>query len=293
MSYTGKFDYKYIPEYIYSTKLELLQNRRLNVIPFENKNMLPVIFEGCEQPKTIIMCIKGHFFNGNREFISKQLAYDTLCKYEGLAFIKVTVNTNSGRGVRMLDLKHGIDIRSNEEISKILDNIGCNFVIQERVLPHSPFSKLYPDAVNTLRVITYMTSKEVKKAPIVMRIGQGEGVIDNAHAGGMFIGVKDSGKLLEEAFTESQSRYINHPDTGIVFKNYKIPFVPQIRETAITLHKSIPMFKFVSCNFTVDENDIVVLIEANLYSQAVWISQMAHGKSMFGNDTAELLQSMK
>lgn len=293
MSYTGKFDCQYIPEYIYSTKLELLQNRRLSVLPFENKNMLSVIFGGCEQPKTIIMCINGRFFNRERKLIPRESAIDTVKKYDGQAFIKVTVDTNSGRGVRMLDLKNGIDIRSNQECSVIMNEMGNDFIIQERVLPHPAFKKLYPDAINTLRIITYISSKGIKTAPIVMRIGQGGGVIDNAHAGGMFIGVTDSGELLAEAYTEYQTRYVKHPDTGVVFKGYKIPCVPQIRQVAITLHERVPMLQFVSWDFTVDEEGKIVLIEANLHSQAVWISQMAHGKSMFGNDTAELLRSIK
>ena len=294
MSYTGKFDCQYIPEYIYSTKLELLQNRRLSVLPFENKNMLPIVFgERCKQPETIIMCIRGRFFTENRELVSRTAAIDIVKKYIGQAFIKVTVDTNSGRGVRMLDLKDGIDVRSHQKCEVIFDEMGGDFVLQKRITPHPAFKKLYPDAINTLRVITYMTSEEIKTAPIVMRIGQGGGVIDNAHAGGMFIGVADSGELLEEAFTEYQKRYVKHPDTGGVFKGYKIPCVPQIREVAIALHERVPMLQFVSWDFTVDEEEKIVLIEANLHSQAVWISQMAHGKSFFGEDTAQMLRIVK
>lgn len=294
MSYTGKFDCQYIPEYIYSTKLELLQNRRLSVLPFENKNMLSIVFgEMCKQPETIIMCIKGHYFDENRKLISKATAIDIVKKYIGQAFIKVTVDTNSGRGVRMLELRDGVDITSHQKCEEIFDETGGDFVLQKRIVPHLAFRKLYPNAINTLRVITYMTSEKIKTAPIVMRIGQGGGVIDNVHAGGMFIGVTDSGELLGEAFTENQTRYVKHPDTGVVFKGYKIPCVPQIREVAITLHERVPMLQFVSWDFTVDEEGKIVLVEANLHSQAVWISQMAHGKSFFGEDTAQMLQSIK
>lgn len=37
--------------------------------------------------------------------------------------------------------------------------------------------------------------------PLALRIGQGGSYLDNAHAGGMFIGVNDLGELNEEAFT--------------------------------------------------------------------------------------------
>lgn len=39
-SYTGKFDAKYIPEYIYSVKIEPKVNNRIKVLPFEDKNLL-------------------------------------------------------------------------------------------------------------------------------------------------------------------------------------------------------------------------------------------------------------
>ena len=239
------------------------------------------------------MCVEGRFFDSNREPISKTAAIDFMNNYTGQVFAKLAVDSNSGRGVSLLDLKKGIDTKSNKEISVIMQEMGKDFVLQKRILPHPAFKKIYPNAINTLRVITYMTKDEIKIAPIVMRIGQGGGVVDNAHAGGMFIGVTNNGELLEEAFTEYQERYTKHPDTGVVFKGYTVPGIPQIRETAIALHKKVPIFQFVSWDFAVDEEGEVVLIEANLHSQAVWISQMAHGKAMFGSDTAWMLKSIR
>ena len=42
--------------------------------------------------------------------------------------------------------------------------------------------------------------------PLALRIGQGGSYLDNAHVGGMFIGVNDLGELNEEAFTEFGKR---------------------------------------------------------------------------------------
>lgn len=296
MSYTGKFDCQYIPEYIFSTKIELRQNRRIDVLPFENKNMLPVIFgEDCfiKQPETLLMRVKGRYFDENRNIISEQTAVEKMTCYEGgefVAFVKVTIDTSSGCGVRMLKMNAGIDQIKNEEIQTIFDKMGQNFVVQKCISPHPIFATLYPKAINTLRVVTYMTHDKIKVAPITMRIGQGGSVVDNAHAGGIFIGVSEDGKLLKEAFTEYQKRYTIHPDTGVVFEGYQIPCVPQIRQVAIKLHEQVPMFQFVSWDFTVDKDGEIVLIEANLHSQAVWLAQIAHGRAMFGADTAEMLQ---
>ena len=127
-----------------------------------------------------------------------------------------------------------------------------------------------------------MLKDDIKTAPISMRIGRGGALVDNAHAGGVFIGVTDDGKLLDTAYTEYQDRYYEHPDTHVVFKNYQLPMIDKVRQAAIELHKNLPNMTFISWDFTIDENNNIVLIERNLHSQTVWFPQMAHGKSFFG-----------
>lgn len=294
-SYTGEFDYKYIPEIIFSTKLEPNSNKRIDVLPFENKNMLSVLFNGLNSvrtPTTYVMCINGRYFDSDRRIISQAKAIEILNEiHNGIfeAVIKITVDTSSGKGVRMLNIVNGIDTLENEPIKSVLDKMGKNFVVQEKIRPHNVFSNLYPKAINTLRVITYIVDDKIIIAPIIMRIGQGGGMVDNAHAGGMFIGVTDDGTLLKEAFTEYQKRYMVHPDTNVVFEGYKLPCVKEIEQIAIRLHQQIPMLGFISWDFTVDDDDNVVLIESNLHSQSIWMSQIAHGKAFFGDNTAKML----
>lgn len=239
------------------------------------------------------MRVKGRYFDGNRNIVSEQNAIEKLTTYNGgefVAFIKVSTDTSSGRGVRMLNMNAGIDQIQSEDLEEVFKKMGQDFIVQEKIIPHPAFAKLYPHAINTLRVVTYLTQNEIKTAPIAMRIGQGGGVIDNAHAGGMFVGVTDDGRLCKEAFTEYQKRYTIHPDTGVAFEGYQIPCVPDIRDAAMKLHERVPMLQFVSWDFTVDADSNIVLIEANLHSQSVWFPQIANGKAMFGNDTAEMLR---
>lgn len=297
-SYTGKFDYKYVPEYIYSTKLELKNNKRINVMPYEDKNMLPVLFSDYEVkiPKTLIMCVKGKFFNKDRNIITKDRAIEILTKlnegqYE--AVIKGTVDTSSGRDVQILSLDNGFDKNSKKDIKEIIETMGKDFVVQEKIEPHKSFAKLYAKSINTLRVITYIIDSEIYVAPVTMRIGQGGGMVDNAHAGGMFIGVSDNGKLLKEAFTEYQNKFEQHPDTKIVFKDYQLPCVDKVKKCAVRLHSKVPMLDFVSWDFTINSDEEIVLIEANMHSQAVWFPQIAHGKAIFGDNTGRILREIK
>lgn len=151
---------------------------------------------------------------------------------------------------------------------------------------------LYSEAVNTFRVITYLWDGEVFHVPLALRIGQGGSYLDNAHAGGMFIGVNDLGELNDVAFTEFGTRYKEHPDTHTTFKGYKLSFVPELIKTAKKLHLNAPQLGIISWDLTVDQNGEFVLIEANTRGQSIWFPQMANGAGAFGKNTAEILKFM-
>lgn len=298
MSYTGNFNYKYFPEILFSTKVEPLTNRRINVLPFEDKNMLPILFLPSEGtalhiPNTYLMRVNGKYFDENRMPIGELAAVQVMAKLKGEYVVKVSKDSSSGRGVRILNLSEGVDSRTGECTEKIFQQMGNNFVVQERIKPHAAFEKLYSKSINTIRVITYQTEEAIKVAPLLIRIGRGGGEVDNAHAGGIFIGVKPNGQLLAEAFSEYQERVFVHPDSGTVFKDYQLPMIPEICEVAKNLHHNLPGLRFVSWDFTVNSDNRIVLIEANLHSQSLWLPQIAHGEPMFGDDTEEILRLIK
>lgn len=295
-SYTGKFDYRYIPEYIFTTKLELLSNKRVSVLPLENKAMLSNFIRGMSDlvriPQTYIMCVQGRYYDSDGNLIDRNSAVEILKEINGgnySAICKKTVDTSSGRDVRLLEIRGGIDQIQSEDIESVLRSMGGDFVIQEKVMAHQAFSNLYAGSINTIRVVSYQASTGYKTAPAIMRIGR-SGYVDNAHAGGMFIGVTNEGVLLKEAFTEYQERFEQHPVSGVRFEGYVLPRMADVIHAAIQMHKNYPSMRFISWDFTVDQDANIVLIEANLHSQTVWFSQIAHGESFFGEDTAEMLQ---
>ena len=171
---------------------------------------------------------------------------------------------------------------------------GC---IQEIIKCHESIKNIYPKSVNTFRIITYIIENEVHYCPIIMRIGCGGSVIDNASAGGIFIALEDDGTLHEYAFTEYCKKFAIHPDTGVVFKDCKIENLEKVIETAKRLQYAIPQAGVINWDFTIDESGDPVLIEANIKndnsSGSIWLPQMAHGKGAFGNDIEKVLKYIK
>ena len=124
-------------------------------------------------------------------------------------------------------------------------------------------------------------------------MGQGNKEVDNIHAGGLFIGVGDDGKLKEKAFTEYQNIYEKHPDTNVKFKDYKISGIDKMIEIAYKCHGRTPHIKLISWDFTIDKNNRITLIEVNLNSQSIWFPQMANGQSAFGDNTEYMLNLLR
>ena len=292
-SYTGNFDEKYFPEFLYIPYFERIMNPKEFVKVFEDKSMVGLLTSGTDiiYPKIYISAVNGIIRDENSDIISLEKAIENInfFKYKKL-FIKPCVDSCSGEGCKVLNLENGIDISSNQNLKDILIEYKGNFLIQECIENHESLKKLHPESINTFRVMTYVWNKKINYCPIILRIGQGKSNVDNAHAGGMFVGVKNDGQFCDTAFTEFQTRYTKHPDSGIIFSEYKIPYMKKIIDSAIKLHSKVPQLGIISWDLTLGKNGEVILIESNIGGGSIWLAQIAHGCGIFEENTASILQ---
>lgn len=291
-AFTGNFDYRYFPELLYIPVFEKFMNYKKGFCQaLSDKNFLTIIAKGIgvKMPETIVSKTAGLLRNSNYEPISYE-AFLTIINNKGDFFVKPSVDSCSGRGCFIINIVDGVDMYSLKNIDEIYHELGNDFVIQERLKCHNSIRKIYLNSVNTFRIISYRWGNEIEHMPIIMRIGQGGSHLDNAHAGGMFIALDDDGTMHKTAFTEFKKEFTEHPDTHLVFEGYKIDLLPNVLDSAIKMHASIPEIGVVNWDFTIDEDGEPILIEANVNGGSIWLSEMAHGCGCFGEKTAEVLQ---
>lgn len=291
-AFTGKFDVNYFPELLFIPEFEHFMNQYKEYsVALSDKNLLPLVVGsvGVKMPKTYVSVTKGVFRDEAYRLISREKAIEIL-KNSGEIFGKPSVDSNSGKGCMLLELSGGFDSISGKSVQEIVDEVGKDFVFQERIKCHDSIKRIYPHSVNTFRIVTYRWKDEILHFPSIMRIGRNGSVVDNAHAGGVFIGVEENGKLKESAFTEFREEYRIHPDTGIVFGEQKIELLPELLDAAKRLHEAVPQVGIVNWDFTIDSEGAPVLIEANIDSGTIWMTEMANGCGAFGEHTAEVLQ---
>ena len=286
-AFTGKFDPAYFPELLYIPEFEYFMNHKRQYCDvFEDKNVLSMISKGVGiKTPNVVASSANSVLRDNRYNVIKLNDVISMMG-DDVWFVKPTVESGSGKGCRLINIH-------DHDFSDTVRSLGSDYVIQERIICSDSIRKLHAESVNTFRVMTYIWGGKIEVAPLVMRIGQGDSVLDNAHAGGMFIAINNDGSLHDTAFTEFRQMFKEHPDSHIVFEGYKINNLDKVIDSAIKIHSAIPQIGVVNWDFTIDQNEDPVLIEANMIFGGIWLFQMAWGCGPFGEKTPEILQWMK
>lgn len=288
-AFTGKFDYRYFPELLYIPEFEkyMNPNNAYNTV-FENKNILPYLAfsNDVKMSKTIASSRNGYLCCGHESGLTLEQLINKLFKIGGLMFVKPSVDSSSGLNCKMLNLK----VIKKDELYSFFKEMGTNYVIQECIECCDDIKKLNPSSVNTFRIITYRWKNDIYHMPSIMRIGVDGKIVDNAHAGGIFIGISDKGILNDKAFTEFGDTFEKHPDSNIVFHNYKINCFEKCLQSAYTMIQSLPEVGVINWDFTIDKDNNPILIEANISGGSIWLTQMANGVGCFEERTGEILK---
>lgn len=109
----------------------------------------------------------------------------------------------------------------------------------------------------------------------------------------MFCAVYDDGTMGDNAVTEFNDQFKEHPDTHLVFSDHRIEHLDKVIDAAKKMHAAIPQIGVVNSDFTINENGQAVLIEANVKNGSIWLPQMAHGVGAFGDKTEDVLRWLR
>ncbi len=285
-AHSGVFNEQYFPDILFFPYFERYMNPNLSYnYVINDKNILPYIAKsvGVSMPKTVVSFSQGIYRDGEGNVLSYQKVVDILHD-NGKLFCKPSKGSHGGCGCFCADFSQGGDLDAS------LKNLGKEFVIQETVSCDPSIKAVYPNSVNTFRIITYRWKDGFYFIPAVMRLGLGGAVVDNASSGGMFVSISDEGFLQGNAVTFDNKKYSEHPDTHLVFEGHHINNFDKVRKAALKMHTSLPQIGIVGWDFTVNENGQPLLIEANIGMVGYWFCQMALGIPAFGDRTAEVLQ---
>ena len=278
----------------------ILIEKVLDPIPYryayEDKNIFPMIIGKEHLPETVVARINGSVL---LDADNKPVTHfdDILKKYDRL-ILKPTTSSSSGKGILLFKKNDdGIFISNkNDELTiQFLLTFGSNFVLQKALKQHSGLSKFNPDSINTIRVATYRSfeNEKVYLLAAIIRIGKNGQYVDNAHAGGRFVGVDvENGKL--GTYTCDQFGNKSNVWNSIDFSNnnFYIPYWERIVPFCQMIGEKVVHHRLLAMDISVDENGQPKLVEYNLGGFSQWLFEFT-GQKPFGIFTDEIIEHCK
>lgn len=210
--------------------------------------------------------------------------------------VKPSLDSSSGRSISFFH--RNLDgIFENVETGELLSDTWLiryfknNFGVQKAMKQSAFMSRLCKTSVNTLRVAVYRSVITNKSDVIntIIRMGKDGSLVDNAHAGGLFIGVDSDGRLGKyccNQYGEKETVF-----NGIDFSNneYVVPNYDKVKEFACRVADALPHQRLIALDIMLDESNEPVLIEYNIRAFSVWLFQFTNG-SGFGKYTDEIIE---
>lgn len=184
------------------------------------------------------------------------------CNGRGNEIFLKPVTGHQGRGCIRI-----VRDMSRNELKKYHDIVKRESYIFEQVVDqHSSLQNIYAGSINTVRVLSgILENGKIEIFSLLIRMGCGNNYVDNVSAGGIYIGINPQTKSLRSYghndVKYGGKRFYSHPDTDIVFKDYKIPYYDEVIEIVIKAHNGLP-YRLVGWDVAITHEG-PVMIEGN------------------------------
>ena len=296
-------DINIVPEDICHDFIETILNPPRFRDYYADKNVFDILFPAGYFPRTLLRKINGFYHDEKYHLIemTDQRLFQILEKSAADRIaIKPSVGGQSGIGVRLFykttDTINGWrDVTTDEPLNlACLDrNYGSNIIIQEAVQQSDFISQFNPSSINTLRLAIYrsVSDNECHIVGAMMRIGRKGSVVDNAHAGGYYVGIHPDGTFCHEVCNQYGERLTTF--NGIDFsKDYRYPNWEEVTDFAKSVGKYILHHRLIALDIVIDKNEKPHLIEYNIEGYGAWAFQYTVAGAL-GSYTDEIISYCK
>lgn len=193
---------------------------------------------------------------------------ETLFHAHGAVFVKPADATQGANCALIEPSEKSGYLRANHVEMRMNDffaDMQSDLLIEEVVKQHEALAALHPQSLNTVRMVTMKKENgEMYLEQAIQRVGVGDMRVDNFSKGGVAISVTDDGKLISFGRRKDFSlpNFVKHPDTGIKFEGYTIPYFKQAVDMVLRAHQLNKGLNGVGWDVAITENGPLI-VEAN------------------------------
>ena len=158
-------------------------------------------------------------------------------------FMAKPIEGGCGKGIEKININ---SYNSLDEIYNYLTRENANYELEEVIKQHKEVSKIYPDAINTVRVVTILKDNKPHIICTYFRIGNGKKCVDNFNSGGMVAPVDEkTGIVRSVAIDKNKNVYSKHPQTNEPIEGFKFPYWNEAMEMVKEASLIIPQMGYV------------------------------------------------
>lgn len=219
----------------------------------------------------------------NREYLDlENVTFEQFQKFmenKEIIFAKPNVG-ESGKGIEKLSKK---DFKDLKEMFDYITNKDKNFgIIEELIVQHEALNKLYPLAINSLRIVTIVVDGVAHVVYVVSKSGNKGKFVDNMENDGLCCPVDtEKGEICNVAHTSKLITYDTHPYTKVKLIGYKIPYIKEAMELVKKAALEVPQVKYVGWDVFIGP-DGPGIIEGNDYPGYDFWQLPEHTKDKIG-----------
>lgn len=258
---------------------------------YNEKNLFTSLFKTdlIKTPSTYLRNIQGTLYDENYKVLNDfDVILESILKSSNrVLVIKPTIDSNSGKGVKILNASE----LDKNVLSKVIKEYGQNYIIQEGIEQSAYLSQFNQESVNTIRLMGYRSVKDnlMKFPNAVLRIGKKGSKLDNSAMGGMFCSVDNNGKLGSFVVDYYGNRKDIFNDINFKDSEFVIPNFDKVLKMAEEIGGKIYHSRLIAYDIAIDKFGEPILIEVNVGKFSAYFYQFT-SDGVFGEYTEEVLE---
>lgn len=235
----------------------------------EDKELTYRVFDSykIKHPVLLLHYKNKTFYDNRKNIITDAEANDIISKSNAnKLFFKPNFGLG-GQGIMVFNKKEKFMDDQGESLNANLIHerlkSGGDYILQEGLIQHEELNNIYPNAVNTFRIITKIKNGEAEILYAMLRMGQGGSQLDNGSKEGLVCKVNiDTGQFDDKGHSTFGRVVEMHPDTKFVFRGYCFPYWDEIKKEMLISTKKMDSIQYIGWDVAYTQ-DGPVIIEMN------------------------------
>ncbi|MGF1708927.1 sugar-transfer associated ATP-grasp domain-containing protein [Enterovibrio baiacu] len=209
-----------------------------------------------------------------RKWISSSESIESICEFidkQKIVIVK-PLDLSGGKGIEKYEYS------SLEKSKNFIKSLQGEYLFEEAISNNDEIAKFNSCTLSTIRLYTLVSNGKVEIIQTIMRLGNGNSVVDNFHSNGIVCLVDVNKGIITKATDREMNEFISHPISNHNLVGFEIPKWFELLNFTENLALSLPSNRWTAWDIAITKTGFEV-IEGNNYGDPT-ILQMLTKKGL-------------